>query len=393
MFYGPLSTNEVITISDIEPKIFQLLLNYIYTDKVEIHSIEESYDLLYVSRKYMLDYLTEICISYIKSNISIDNVISVLNYPDHMQANQLVSTALKLFCQHAEYFLKEYKCQINSTCMQRVLNCNEINILEKDLIKYVFGWTSLYCEQNEIKNNCQNRRNILSKSGLMKLLRFFTLTPKELEEITACKDNLLLTYEKENLKEAISCKNSVNKNVISNFDNKLSPRKPIKLQWCLCYRSPIRSESPLIIDLTKHTLHTKIKANKSTFINSLSVHSRMAPSISYCYDVQNIYYEQFTISVMCLTEKKIIKKIDFKNHVEYDSNIDIEFDEPLLIKKDSWYKISFVWPEPNTFYSYIYAVQSRDPSYSNGKIRFEFDDFLSISDHGGSFLKGLKFCM
>lgn len=31
MFYGPLSTNEEIIVTDIELKIFQLLLNYIYT--------------------------------------------------------------------------------------------------------------------------------------------------------------------------------------------------------------------------------------------------------------------------------------------------------------------------------------------------------------------------
>lgn len=393
MFYGPLSTNEEVTITDIEPKIFQLLLNYIYTDKVKIHSIEEAYDLLYVSRKYMFEYLTEICITFIQSNISIDNVVSVLNYPDHMQDNLLVSTALKLFCQHAEYLLMENKRHINFTCMQNILKCKEINILEKDLIKYVFEWTSFYCEQNDIKNSFQNRRDILTKSDLMELLKFFTLSLKELEEITDCKDNLLLSIEKEFLKEAIKCFNSLNKNVISHFDNMLLPRKPIKLQWRLCHRSLIRSESPLIIDSTKNTIHTKIKADKSIFVNSLSVYSRAAPVSNYCYNIQNIYCEKFTISVMCETENKEIKKIVFKNDVKYDTNIDIEFSEPIFIKKDSWYKITFVWPRLNTFSSYVYSVESRDTIYSNGKIKFEFDDFSTISDNGGSFLRGLKFCM
>lgn len=390
MFYGPLSTNEEIIITDIEPKIFQLLLNYIYTDKVEIHSIEEAYDLLYVSRKYMFEYLTKICITFIQSNIGIDNVVSVLNYPDHMQDNLLVSTALKLFCEHADYLLMENKCHINFTCMQKILKCKEINVLEKDLIKYVFEWTSFYCEQNDMKNSFQNRRDILIKCNLMELLRFFTLSSKELEEVTDCKDNLLLSNEKEFLKEAIECCNSLNNNMFSHFNNIWSPRKPIKLQWCLCHRSPIKSESPLIIDHTKNTIHTKIKANKSTFVNSLSVYSRTAPVSNYGY---NIYCEQFTISVMCETENKEIKNIVFKKYVAYDTDIDIVFDEPLFIKKDSWYKITFVWPHLNTFLSYVYSVERRYPFYSNGKIKFEFDDFSTITDNGGSFLRGLKFCM
>ncbi|XP_050361959.1 BTB/POZ domain-containing protein 3-like [Nymphalis io] len=391
MFYGPLSTNEVITITDIEPNIFQLLLNYIYTDKVDIHSIEESYDLMYAARKYMLDYLTEICIAYIESNMSIDNVIPVLNYPDHMQDNQLVKTALKLFCQHAGYFLKENKCSITSICMRKILECNEINILEKDLIKNVFEWTSYYCEQNEIKNNFQNRREILIKNDLLNLLRFSTLSLNELSEITACKDNLLLKYEEKLIK---SCK-KINNKMLSITDYNLLPRLALKLQWCLCHRPPLRSESPLIIkDLTNYTIHTKVKANKSTFINMLSVHSRMAPVVCFCKNFTKIYHEQFTILVKCEEDNSIIKKKYFDSHVEHDSNIDIEFDEPILMKKDCWYKISFIWPHQNAFYCYYqYGVQSRDTCYNNGKIKFEFNDVLRISDHGGSFLRGFKYCM
>lgn len=55
MFYGPLSSNEEIAITDIEPDVFQLLLNYIYTDKVEIPSIEQAFELLYASGNICLN--------------------------------------------------------------------------------------------------------------------------------------------------------------------------------------------------------------------------------------------------------------------------------------------------------------------------------------------------
>ncbi|KAL4708062.1 hypothetical protein ACJJTC_009841 [Scirpophaga incertulas] len=102
MFYGPLSSDILIEITDIEPEIFQLLLNYIYTDNVEISSIDQAFQLLYASRKYILEHLTNVCIDYILANISVDNVIDVLNYPEYLQEPQLTSYALKLFCEHAE---------------------------------------------------------------------------------------------------------------------------------------------------------------------------------------------------------------------------------------------------------------------------------------------------
>lgn len=109
MFYGPLSSDEMIEITDINSSTFQLLINYIYTDNVEITSIDQAFLLLYASRKYLLEQLCDICIAYIKANISVDNVIEVLNYPDFMHDNQLISFSLKLFCEHANYLLQEKK--------------------------------------------------------------------------------------------------------------------------------------------------------------------------------------------------------------------------------------------------------------------------------------------
>ncbi|CAH2243997.1 jg18518 [Pararge aegeria aegeria] len=387
MFYGPLSTNDDIIVTDIEPTIFQLLLNYIYTDKVDIDSLEEAYEMLYASRKYMLECLTEICISYIQSNMNIDNVISVLNYPDYIQDNQLVSSALKLFCQHASYLLKENKRYITLTCIQKILNCNEMNIPEKILIKEVFEWTTHFCEQSNLEINFQNRRDVLIKYGLLKKLRLSTLSMADIEEIKACQYNLLINEEIEDLKQVVKSAGKICNRVINTFDTKTIPRNALKLHWCLCHRAPIRSQSPIVIDPVFNSIvHTRVKANKSTFINSLNVQSRVASVFNHCKT--NVYFEQFTISVTCESSNKIISTLNFKSDIEYDSNIDVNFFEPLLFRKNLWYDISIMWPKLNSYC--LYAVESRDSGYTNGKIKFEFED---LTQNGGSFLRALKFCI
>ncbi|XP_045762107.1 kelch-like protein 28 [Maniola jurtina] len=389
MFYGPLCTNDDILITDIEPTIFQLLLNYVYTDKLDINSIEEAYNMMYASRKYMLENLTEVCTAYIQSNMDIDNVITVLNYPDYIQDNQLVSSALKVFCQHADYLLKENKRNITLTCMKKILNCNEMNISEKNLIKEVFEWTTHYCDQNSIKSDFQNRRDVLIKCGLLKKLRLFTLSVADIEEIKTCQHNLLMNDEVEDLKQVVKSSGNVTNRVISTFDTKIMPRHALKLHWYLCHRAPIRSESPIVIDPVYNSIvHTRVKANKSTFINSLNVQSRMAPVFNACNT--NSYFEQFTISVTCESSKKIITTFNFKNDIAYDSNIDVNFSKPLLFRKNLWYDISIAWPQLNNSCYCLYAVESRDSYYTNGKIQFEFED---LTKNGGSFLRALKYCM
>ncbi|XP_072936735.1 BTB/POZ domain-containing protein 6-A-like [Epargyreus clarus] len=387
MFYGPLSSSDDISITDIEPEIFQLLLNYIYTDKVEITSIDEAYELLYVSRKYLLENLTEICISYIQSNMTVDNIVTILNYPDYMQDNKLLTSSLKLFCIHANYVLQENLKNISISCMQKILQCDNMNIIEKNLIKYVFEWTSYQCEKS---SNSEVKRNILVQNGLLKLLRFAALSLDDLNEIVDDKNNLLMPSDVDTIRHNILDINST-KNLKDYLATTNMSRRAIKLQWTLCHRSPLRSMSPAIIDKFNYYIQARIRVNKPVFINTLRVPSRMAPEVNFYRNATNVYCEQFTVSVAGEHDNSITKTISIKKDIEYDSHFDVEFLQPLFIEKDQWYKINFVWPRSDADYSY--AIQSREQTYNNGKIVFEFEDMLSTGDSSGSFLKGLTFCM
>lgn len=390
MFYGPLSNNKDIEITDIEPEVFQLLLNYIYTDKVEIQSIEQAFELLYASRKYLLDHLSNVCIGYIQTNINVDNVIDILNYPDYLQDPQLTSFAMKLFCEHAGYLLQEYKEFISFSSMKAILESDDINIKEVDLIKNVLAWTKYYCKQSNLSDSYENRQDILFKKGLFQLLRFQTLSLDEFEEIKIAGSNVLLPQELEFIKIKIL----EEQHILSNdetipTDIYQLPRRPLKLQWYFCHRNPIKSASPLVIDSNNFTVHCRLKSNKSIFVNSLCIPTRMAPVLNFHTSIPKNYSEQLSVSIVPESDNNSVKYTNFMNTVEYDSIVDIELSEPCFIKKNKWYKIIFIWPR-NRFGAYSYVVELRDKTYNGYLTKIEFDELTIGTD--GSFLEGLKFC-
>lgn len=384
MFYGPLSTDKKVVITDIEPEVFQLILNYIYTDKVDIHSIEEAFELLYASRKYILEHLSNTCIAYIQENISSDNVIEVLNYPEYLHDKQLKSFALKLFCEHASYLIEENKDIISSSCMRAILESDHINIGEAELIKHVLDWTKHYCKQSEINESFDNRRDVLMKNGLFELLRFNLLSPVEFMAVKEYASDILLPREIENIRMIVEGKPALNKFVFK-------PRHPLKSQWHLCSRNRLKSVAPLNIGPLNSTVHSRIKANKSVFITSLCVPTRMAPALVFHNNVPKNYYEQISVSIISESDNRILKFTNFMNTAQYNFYIDIELSEPCLIKKNKWYNISFMWPQ-NRFPTFSYVMELRDQVVHNGnKISFEFDDLCTVT--GGNFLIGFKYCL
>lgn len=68
-------------IVDIEPRVMKEVLNFIYTDKVNIDSAPIK-DLLAAADKYQIEGLRIICLEAIVSRMSIDNVIEVLAITD-----------------------------------------------------------------------------------------------------------------------------------------------------------------------------------------------------------------------------------------------------------------------------------------------------------------------
>ncbi|XP_043479841.1 speckle-type POZ protein-like [Leptopilina heterotoma] len=96
----------VAEINDIKPEIFQQMLNFIYTDRVE--NLEESaVELIDVAEKYQLENLKSMCINSLNDNLSLTTVSKTLG------AAQLYS--IELLKNKCFYFISERKYDILET--------------------------------------------------------------------------------------------------------------------------------------------------------------------------------------------------------------------------------------------------------------------------------------
>ncbi|XP_057318494.1 speckle-type POZ protein B-like [Microplitis mediator] len=99
-----------VTIPDIEPEVFNKLLEFIYTDKITNLDADAAY-LLEAADKYQLLNLKSLCEESLSKSASIDNAIELMILADLHNANQLFEHALELIIKNIEAIIKtpEYK--------------------------------------------------------------------------------------------------------------------------------------------------------------------------------------------------------------------------------------------------------------------------------------------
>ncbi|XP_015907582.1 speckle-type POZ protein [Parasteatoda tepidariorum] len=109
MFASPMqeSKNNTVIIMDLDSSVFGAVINFMYSGRVKINSTRMACDLLYAGEKYQIKGLKEGCIKYLKSVLSVENAIKILEVSD-LYDIQLKSNALNFVKGHFE----ELKCTI-----------------------------------------------------------------------------------------------------------------------------------------------------------------------------------------------------------------------------------------------------------------------------------------
>lgn len=88
------NTGEV-KIPDIEPAVFKLLLDFIYTSKLDSNDPKKIFKLLKAAHGYSLKSLVQICEYRLSYNLNVDNVVDVLITADLMELNFLKKDCMK----------------------------------------------------------------------------------------------------------------------------------------------------------------------------------------------------------------------------------------------------------------------------------------------------------
>lgn len=96
------TTNDVISIDDCEPDIFDKILFFIYTGKLENVSSDNLFELYYMAERYAVKDLKNECVYFFKKSLSIETICDMLCLSTKYSETELLQSALRFFAMNLE---------------------------------------------------------------------------------------------------------------------------------------------------------------------------------------------------------------------------------------------------------------------------------------------------
>ncbi|XP_029665799.1 BTB/POZ domain-containing protein 3-like [Formica exsecta] len=130
MFFGGMAEkNYPIPIKDVQPETFRALLEYIYTDKVELGSFELACELCYCAKKYMLPCLVKKCTKYVSSDLSPKKTCRAYEFAQLFENPVLMDECLQIIRTKTDEILKESSWEdVEQGTLLKVLDQDNLQI-------------------------------------------------------------------------------------------------------------------------------------------------------------------------------------------------------------------------------------------------------------------------
>ena len=195
MFYGAMAEkNDPIPIRDVQPEAFKALMEYIYTDQVDLNSFELACELCYCAKKYMLPFLVEKCTKFLWSDLSLKKACRAYEFAKLFEEPVLMEKCLQIICTKTKDVLNESSWEeVEIGTVLTLLDQEELEIdSESVLFSAVERWAKAECSRKSVDQNDSNILRTVTGDALTKI-RFLTLTPQEFAEGPG--KSLLLTQE------------------------------------------------------------------------------------------------------------------------------------------------------------------------------------------------------
>ncbi|XP_040579584.1 BTB/POZ domain-containing protein 6-B [Lepeophtheirus salmonis] len=189
MFYGHFakvqkSSDNPITIIDIEPQSFFTLLKYLYSDVIELH-MDHIVSILYASKKYMIQHLTEQCVLFINKNLTPNNVCALLsNLRIYEDISNTISLCWDLIDSESQLAISsESFIEVDHSILTQIIFREGLNCTELEVFKAALNWANARLDPKEVKNE-QDKNNLGKKrreilGSALDEIRFPLMTIKE----------------------------------------------------------------------------------------------------------------------------------------------------------------------------------------------------------------------
>ncbi|KAJ8686524.1 hypothetical protein QAD02_022318 [Eretmocerus hayati] len=208
MFYGGMAEkSDPIPIKDVQPEAFKALLEYIYTDRVNLGSFELACELCYCAKKYMLPYLVEECTKFLWSDLTTKKACRAYEFAKLFEEPVLMDKCLQIIRSKTNEIIHEPSWDdVEQATVLTVLDQDELLVSsELELFSALEKWAKAECNRKSLDLSDPKSMKSVIGDALTKI-RFLTLTPQQFAEGPG-KSPLLAQHEAFHLLMNISSRN------------------------------------------------------------------------------------------------------------------------------------------------------------------------------------------
>lgn len=178
----------------------------LYTDSFEIDH-ENVSGILYLAMKYDVQHLVEACKSYCTSNITLDDVCTLMNLAYNCNLSKLWSTCLQFIVMNTKsIFPSNYLDNMEKGTMRKFVICDELAVDEILIFECLRSWAKHECSRQELGYNIENERSVLG--DIVNYIRFPTMKSLTFTNKIAT-TNFLTTEEEVDIHRSITSRNKI----------------------------------------------------------------------------------------------------------------------------------------------------------------------------------------
>nr|CAD7412417.1 unnamed protein product [Timema cristinae] len=190
MLYGSLAESGPVRVTDLKPRTFLSLLEYVYTDESNFHEMEDAFETLYAAKKYLLPQLVTRCNEYISSLLRFSNVCFVLEFAMGIHEERLSEKCLLFIGQNAREVLSHSSfLSIKQSTLAVILDQDDLDVKsELEVLDAVLRWSTEECRRRKLSSKPCNKRKVIGPT--MEKIRLLTLTAEQFLGVVGLKDIL-----------------------------------------------------------------------------------------------------------------------------------------------------------------------------------------------------------
>ncbi|XP_014270539.1 BTB/POZ domain-containing protein 6 [Halyomorpha halys] len=359
LFYGPLADqkNQVISVPDIEPHTFHLFLSYIYSDEVNLQSIEEAGELLYVAKKYLVQPLMMTCLYYLVQHTLIRTLWDILYIAEVLNEEELFTSCFQIMTRYHYEIWNSETDNLTAGTLCRLLEEDHMNMTEGEVLSMVLDWTKKELDSRGLQDTPQARRRLLEDSGALYRIRFLALPLAELltlEDILT--EQELLAFKDHQVPHGFCTYSNLRKQVVP-------------IVW-RSTRELLSSRREMWVN--RGEVVTSIQSSSRVLIFGFEVFTRLAQISDYVRTPapSSSYRECFVVLIKD-PDGKMLQKTEYDRNVHFNSSQCVNLMRPFWFEPNVKYTISI------SFIGGQYPICTFDDASSKGT-KFLFEEVMVV---------------